>query len=1146
MDKSLFTKDDNGFITSVDLSKVKLIGETGVTTSNGGVKVDEIFIVGNVWANRIVLKDVVSVVALRTGWAAIFGRTWDILCNCWKEPNSTKRKYKEGNLCKGCKWRLKMTPLVYENQKVADGSNKSVAHVNDTVPVKISAISKFEHTGLCTPCAQQQSLSRARSGQYTKSLSDISIFTMCTMYKRDGKLPSSVVKSLLKAQFPKYRNVSKRHVYYTKMKIRKMIPLLDKVESFQDFEALSNTSKLEFGLDNEPISDDNIAEMAQDLWKDIMNSGREEDDDEVMLTFSEFMEDLKKTERGFKYVILSDSSGRCTGCIWQTATMRENFERFGSFASLDCMKRGINKFLWPYVALSMYNEMEKLCLGCEGIICAERVEAYKAMIDFLLASSPKRKQDEINVLAADGFVTQDIVEVKFNLKNTHLMFDEFHLHDSILPKKFGILYHVIQGDLRAMCKANSEANFMSAYDEAKVKLQGLATGRNLAAEEALEEFKDDRDHYASYILDTKKGTRGKHGSSISESNHSSVLVHLNDGDRSKNSYCEKPYTLVKDLLQRQQHQMNNMNNLLLGEKDELDIIKFQFNQATPKSLKDAANTSCLQSYFAFSKCVKRTSEYSVTEENPLCRVVSCNSRPNVPIRKCVRQSENDPFACPGCPVSTAYEAQCVHSLKANDGAFIMDQFALRHMRRDVVSGSYDKCVVEQIENDSLVEETPITDNNDTSTNFDSGTDILSSVEQNENDSLVDSGTDILSSEQEASYWESRDMTQSTVNNSSNTVKSLNRKLMRNLVEDILNNYEKCSEKTRLSLGAIFVSAKDISISDGESCGIFGASGEGLPLKIEQLVDCHKNSFLPRTGAFSQVVKPSASHLQRETKQRLKGALEIARRKKQRVIVNNKKTVTKCKFCQTSEKNHTENNCTKQSHLKSIATEYEFGESYTGYELFKSKVTLSDSFDLQSSVSSSSFITSIGRKRASQHLFVHRVWPKSILGENSYDLTGLNFEFSYINDSGVIEKEKFSADGTLFQQILSRKNLLKGKGYVYLKFFQKDNTFELHKAVGGASYLNRNYLHHNNMSFSQPIPTNHIQLQQHVHQFLHRQVYNPGFANDINFGSVVHPLQTQNSIDYTRGQQESSSQVEEPSSFFGYSMDYSGNHNGASL
>ena len=75
--------------------------------------------------------------------------------------------------------------------------------------------------------------------------------------------------------------------------------------------------------------------------------------------------------------------------------------------------------------------------------------------------------------------------------------------------------------------------------------QKLDRDENL--EEQLRKFYNERSMYASHKLSKKRGTRGCHGSSISESNHSSVLVHLNEGDRYGNSYCEKPHTLVKDL-----------------------------------------------------------------------------------------------------------------------------------------------------------------------------------------------------------------------------------------------------------------------------------------------------------------------------------------------------------------------------------------------------------------------------------------------------------------------------------------------------------------------------------------------------------------------------------------------------------------------
>ena len=64
--------------------------------------------------------------------------------------------------------------------------------------------------------------------------------------------------------------------------------------------------------------------------------------------------------RGFVYELARDGLGTMVGVVWQTATMRDNFERFGSYISLDMMKRGINSLLWPFVSVSMYNELKKI------------------------------------------------------------------------------------------------------------------------------------------------------------------------------------------------------------------------------------------------------------------------------------------------------------------------------------------------------------------------------------------------------------------------------------------------------------------------------------------------------------------------------------------------------------------------------------------------------------------------------------------------------------------------------------------------------------------------------------------------------------------------------------------------------------------
>ena len=97
-------------------------------------------------------------------------------------------------------------------------------------------------------------------------------------------------------------------------------------------------------------------------------------------------------------------------------------------------------------------------------------------------------------------------------------------------------------------------------------------------ETAVREFESDKNPYASYILRTKKGTRGKHGSSISEINHSSILVHLNEGMKHGNHYSEKPHTLVKDLFVRQEKHIIRWNQQIYNEYNDLLLMRSKINK----------------------------------------------------------------------------------------------------------------------------------------------------------------------------------------------------------------------------------------------------------------------------------------------------------------------------------------------------------------------------------------------------------------------------------------------------------------------------------------------------------------------------------------------------------------------------------------
>ena len=108
---------------------------------------------------------------------------------------------------------------------------------------------------------------------------------------------------------------------------------------------------------------------------------------------------LLQSQTGFIYEFATDGNGKVNGLVWQTATMRSNFERHGGYISLDTMKREIN----PYMFIVMYNEYKIMCLGWEGIMCGERVDKYKFMCNFSIKNTPGRHPKEVHVFSGDGY-----------------------------------------------------------------------------------------------------------------------------------------------------------------------------------------------------------------------------------------------------------------------------------------------------------------------------------------------------------------------------------------------------------------------------------------------------------------------------------------------------------------------------------------------------------------------------------------------------------------------------------------------------------------------------------------------------------------------------------------------------------------------
>ena len=197
--------------------------------------------------------------------------------------------------------------------------------------------------------------------------------------------PSRVktIKSIICPQLPSNVVLSRQNVMAIKIKINRILPKLTDQTDYQSFLSLNNLSisgMNRLNADNMNCSDDEVCKVHISTWREMIS--HDKNSDNVLTTLQEYLQLLTLKDKDFVYEILNDEMGEITGCLWMTSTMRMNFELYGGYISVDAMKRDINTLLWPYMATSMWNDLNEVCVGCEGIILSEREEAYKAMLDF--------------------------------------------------------------------------------------------------------------------------------------------------------------------------------------------------------------------------------------------------------------------------------------------------------------------------------------------------------------------------------------------------------------------------------------------------------------------------------------------------------------------------------------------------------------------------------------------------------------------------------------------------------------------------------------------------------------------------------------------------------------------------------------------
>ena len=105
------------------------------------------------------------------------------------------------------------------------------------------------------------------------------------------------------------------------------------------------------------------------------------------------------------------------------------FKRFGSFITLDAMKRATNTFLWHYFSVVMINDLNKVCVGSESIIISERTDAYKFLMESTISMAQNvRTKEEIYCISGDGFFDENNL-INWGYSNAKFIADHWHLFE---------------------------------------------------------------------------------------------------------------------------------------------------------------------------------------------------------------------------------------------------------------------------------------------------------------------------------------------------------------------------------------------------------------------------------------------------------------------------------------------------------------------------------------------------------------------------------------------------------------------------------------------------------------------------------------------------------------------------------------------
>jgi hypothetical protein len=166
------------------------------------------------------------------------------------------------------------------------------------------------------------------------------------------------------------------------------------------------------------------------------------------------------------------ADGSPTGVVWMTPAMRAAFEAYGECLFSDAMKRQQNSLHWPYIAIVVLDGDKKIFVACESISCAERIETYAWICNFVFTHAPRRPRKDVLMIFSDCFVTNALLQ-SLGIEDTcNLGWDAYHLFREDWPSYFGnALWPVVKDSMSKMLFGETEVQYHDGFNSAIVLMR---------------------------------------------------------------------------------------------------------------------------------------------------------------------------------------------------------------------------------------------------------------------------------------------------------------------------------------------------------------------------------------------------------------------------------------------------------------------------------------------------------------------------------------------------------------------------------------------------------------------------------------------------------------------------------------------------